>query len=99
MASGRQLVSGYVRAFVEKEGGRIRFRARHDEKGRLFWEVVGVFPDGTEKDVTSSHTGRRKVLRSADAVVGYWLSLFPGEGYLQIPVLPEAGTGIRVAEL
>lgn len=87
--SSRQLVSNYVRAFVEKDGGRIRFRACRDGQGRLYWEVVGVFPDGTEKDVTSSHTGERKVLRSADGVIKYWLSLFPAEAILQIPVHPE----------
>lgn len=91
MTEKRRLVSNYVRAFVEKEGGRIRFRARQDEEGRLYWEVLGVFPDGAEQPITSSNTGRLKVLRTADAVISYWLSLFPTEAYLQMPVLPEAG--------
>lgn len=90
MTEKRRLVSNYVRAFVEKEGGRIRFRARQDDQGRLFWEVLGVFPDGSEQQVTSSNTGRFKTLRTADAVVAYWSSLFPTEAYLQMPVLPEA---------
>ncbi|MFQ8433583.1 hypothetical protein [Amaricoccus sp. W119] len=92
MNTKRRLVSNYVRTFVEKDGGQIRFRARRDEKGRLFWEVLGTFPDGTTELVTSSNTGHYKVLRTADAVVAYWMGLYPNEEYLQLPVIP-ATTG------
>jgi hypothetical protein len=89
MNKKRRLVSNYVRTFVEKDGGRIRFRAKREERGRLIWEVLGIFPDGTEEPVTSSNTGEYKVLRSADAVVSYWIGLYPNEAYLQLPVIPE----------
>lgn len=89
MNTKRRLVSNYVRTFVERDGGRIRFRAKRDERGRLSWEVLGVYPDGTEEPVTSSNTGQLKVLRTADAVVAYWIGLYPEESYLQLPVIPE----------
>lgn len=89
MNTRRRLVSNYVRTFVERDGGRIRFRARRDEKERIYWEVLGVFPDGGEELVTSSNTGQYKVLRTADAVVAYWVSLYPEEPYLQLPVIPD----------
>lgn len=88
MNTKRRLVSNYVRTFIEKEGGGIRFRVVRDERGRLFWEVLGVYPDGTEEAVTSSNTGQYKVLRTADAVVAYWSSLYPKEPYVQLPVIP-----------
>jgi hypothetical protein len=90
MNTNRRLVSNYVRTFVERDGGRIRFRAKRDEKGRLIWEVLGVFPDGTEEPVTSSNTGEYKILRTADAVVTYWVGLYPKETHLQLPVRPDA---------
>jgi hypothetical protein len=90
MNKKRRLVSNYVRTFVERDGGRIRFRAKRDERGRLIWEVLGVLPDGTEEPVTSSNTGGCKVLRLADAVVAYWVGLYPKETHLQLPVLPDA---------
>lgn len=89
MNTKRRLVSNYVRTFVERDGGRIRFRAKLDERDRLIWEVVGVFPDGTEETVTSSNTGQNKVFLSADALVKFWVGLFPKERYLQLPVIPE----------
>jgi len=89
MNTKRKLVSNYVRTFIERDGGRIRFRAIRDERGRLTWEVLGIFPDGTEEPVTSSNTGQYKILRTADAVVGYWVHLYPNEPYLQLPVIPE----------
>ena len=90
MNTKRRLVSNYVRTFVERDGGSIRFRAKRDDKGRLNWEVLGVFPDGTEQQVTSSNTGQYKVLRTADAVVAYWVGLFPEEPNLQLPVIPDS---------
>lgn len=90
MNTKRRLVSNYVRTFVERDGGRIRFRAKRDERDRLMWEVVGVFPDGTEETVTSSNTGQNKVFLSADALVKFWVGLFPKERYLQLPVIPES---------
>ena len=89
MNTKRRLVSNYVRAFIERDGGRLRFRARLDERDRLYWEVLGIYPDGTEEMVTSSNTGHFKVLRSADAVVAYWISLYPREAVLPLPVIPE----------
>jgi hypothetical protein len=89
MNTKRKLVSNYVRTFVERDGGRIRFRAKRDERGRLHWEVLGVFPDGTEEPVTSSNTGQYKTLRTADAVVSYWMALYPKETCLQLPVVPD----------
>jgi hypothetical protein len=89
MNTKRKLVSNYVRTFVEKDGGQIRFRARRDEGGRLSWEVLGVFPDGSEEQVTSSNTGQYKTFRTADAVVAYWIGLYPDERYLQLPVIPD----------
>lgn len=89
MNTKRRLVSNYVRTFVERDGGSIRFRARRDETGRLGWEVLGVYPDGTEEPVTSSNTGQFKTLRTADAVVAYWVSLYPKETHLHLPVNPD----------
>lgn len=89
MSSKRKLVSNYVRVFVGQDGGEIRFRPRRDEAGRLCWEVLGVHPDGTPELVTSSNTGRPKILRSADAVVSYWRGLYPDRSCLRLPVNPD----------
>lgn len=88
METKRRLVSNYVRTFVERDGGQIRFVARRGEKGRLYWEVLGVYPDGATELVTSSNTGQYKTLRTADAVVAYWVTLYPDEQYLPLPVIP-----------
>lgn len=89
MVSRQQLVSNYVRSFVEKDGGSLRFSAKRDDIGRMCWEIFGIYPDGTEHQVTLSGTGRPKILKSADAVIAYWQSIFPTSREVIVPVLPE----------
>lgn len=40
MDSSQQLVSNYVRFFLEDDGGSIRFAAKRDADGRLCWEIL-----------------------------------------------------------
>ena len=87
MDSRQQLVTNYVRSFVENDGGSLRFVPKRDEDGRMCWEVFGIFPDGTEQQVKLSATGRPKVLKSADSVIAYWQSFYPEASEVTIPIL------------
>lgn len=87
MDSSQQLVSNYVRFFLEDDGGSIRFAAKRDADGRLCWEIFGVLPDGTERQVKLSKTGRPKILKSSDAVIAYWQSFYPEASEITIPLL------------
>ena len=87
MDSSQQLVSNYVRFFLDKEGGAIRFVPKRDRDGRMCWEVFGIFPDGNEQQVKLSKTGHPKILKSADALVAYWQSLYPEATEVSIPIL------------
>jgi hypothetical protein len=88
MDNRQQLVTNYVRSFVENDGGSLRFVAKLDDEERMCWEVFGVFPDGTEQQIMLSGTGRPKVLKSADAVVAYWQQFYPTASEVTIPILP-----------
>jgi hypothetical protein len=88
MDSSQQLVTNYVRSFVQNDGGSLRFVPRRDDDGRMCWEVFGIFPDGTEQQVRLSGTGRPKVLKSGDAVIAYWQSVYPEASEVTIPILP-----------
>ena len=58
MDNSQQLVSNYVRSFVENDGGSLRFAPIRDEDGRMCWELYGILPDGTERKVMLSKTGK-----------------------------------------
>jgi hypothetical protein len=88
MDSRQQLVSNYVRSFVENDGGSLRFAPKREEDGRVCWEVFGVYPDGSEQQVKLSGTGRPKILKSADSVIAYWQSIYPEASEVTIPILP-----------
>lgn len=87
MDSSQQLVSNYVRSFVEQDGGSLRFAPIRDEDGRMCWELYGILPDGVERKVMLSKTGRPRIFKSADAVVAYWQDLYPEASEVTIPVL------------
>jgi hypothetical protein len=89
MDSRQQLVSNYVRTFVQNDGGSLRFSPRRDEKGRAYWEVFGVYPDGSEQQIKLSGTGLPKILKSAEAVIAYWQSVYPEATEVTIPILPS----------
>jgi hypothetical protein len=86
MDSRQQLVSNYVRSFVENDGGSLRFVPKLDEDGRMCWELYGVFPDGTERPVMLSKTGKPRIFKSSDAVIAYWLDLYPDAKAINIPI-------------
>ena len=88
MENSQQLVSNYVRAFVENEGGTIHFVPKLDDDGRMCWEIYGVLPDGRRWQVKLSKTGRAKILKSSDAVISYWQSIYPRASEVTIPILP-----------
>lgn len=88
MDSRQQLVSNYVRSFVENEGGSLRFSAIRGEDGRMCWEVFGLWPDGMEQKIMLSGTGRPKILKSADSVIAYWQSFYSDAREITIPILP-----------
>ncbi len=87
MESRQQLVTNYVRSFVQNDGGSLRFVPKTDEDGRMCWEVFGVYPDGGEQQIKLSGTGRPKILKSADAVIAYWISIYPDASEVTIPIL------------
>lgn len=87
MDSSQQLVSNYVRSFVENDGGKLRFVPKKDEYGRPYWELYGILPDGTEQQVKLSKTGRPRLFKSADAVIAYWQDLYPEASEVTVPVL------------
>lgn len=89
MGGNQQLVSNYVRSFLDKDGGKIRFAPKRDEEGRLCWEVFGIFPDGSQQQIKLSRTGHPKILKSSDALIAYWRSLYPDATEVSIPILPE----------
>jgi predicted DCC family thiol-disulfide oxidoreductase YuxK len=89
MDSSQQLVSNYVRSFVENDGGSLRFAPIRDEDGRMCWELYGILPDGAERKVMLSKTGRPRIFKSADAVIAYWQDLYPGATEVSIPILPS----------
>ncbi len=87
MESRQQLVTNYVRSFVQNDGGSLRFAPKRDEDGRMCWEVFGIYPDGEEQQIKLSGTGRPKILKSADAVIAYWQSIYPEASEVTIPIL------------
>ena len=91
MDSSQQLVSNYVRSFVEQDGGSLRFSPIRDEEGRLCWELYGILPDGTERKVMLSKTGKPRIFKSADAVIAYWQDLYPEATEVSISILPRNG--------
>ena len=82
--SVRVLSSYVVREFIAG-GGKLRYRPGRDELGR-YWEVLGVDREGNELPVIIGRTGHPKLLRSADAVVGYQAKMFPGTREVLVPV-------------
>ncbi len=89
MDNRQQLVSNYVRSFVHNDGGSLRFVPKRDEKGRPYWEVFGVYADGSEQQIKLSGTGLPKLLKSAEAVIAYWQSIYPEATEVTIPILPN----------
>lgn len=89
MDNSQQLVSNYVRTFVEEDGGSLRFVPKLDEDGRMCWELHGILPDGTERPVMLSKTGRPRIFKSSDAVIAYWLDLYPRASEITISILPR----------
>jgi len=87
MDRSQQLVSNYVRSFVEHEGGSLRFAPIRDDDGRLCWELYGILPDGTERKVMLSKTGKPRIFKSADAVVAYWQDMYPQATEVFVPIL------------
>lgn len=87
MDSSQQLVSNYVRSFLEQDGGSLRFSPIRDEDGRMCWELYGVSPDGTERKVMASKTGKPRIFKSSDAVIAYWLDYYPEASEITIPIL------------
>jgi predicted DCC family thiol-disulfide oxidoreductase YuxK len=87
MENRQQLVTNYVRSFVQNDGGSLRFAPKRDENGRDYWEVFGVYPDGSEQQIKLSGTGLPKILKSADAVIAYWQSIYPEATEVTIPIL------------
>lgn len=89
MDNSQQLVSNYVRSFVENDGGSLRFAPIRDEDGRLCWELYGILPDGTERKVMLSKTGKPRIFKSSDAIIAYWQDLYPEASEVTIPILPS----------
>ena len=87
MDSSQQLVSNYVRSFVEQDGGSLRFAPILDEDGRMCWQLYGILPDGTERMVMLSKTGKPRIFKSSDAVIAYWQDLYPDATEVAIPIL------------
>lgn len=90
MDSSQQLVSNYVRSFVEQDGGSLRFAPIRDEDGRMCWELYGISPDGVERKVMLSKTGKPRIFKSSDAVIAYWQDLYPEASEVTIPILSGA---------
>ena len=89
MDSSQQLVSNYVRSFVENDGGSLRLVPKRDEDGRMCWELYGVLPDGTEQQVKLSKTGKPRIFKSSDAAISYWQDIYPEASEVTVPVLPN----------
>ena len=87
MDSSQQLVSNYVRSFLEQDGGSLRFAPIRDEDGRMCWELYGISPDGTERKVMASKTGKPRIFKSSDAVIAYWQDIYPEASEITIPIL------------
>ena len=89
MESSQQLVSNYVRSFVELDGGTLRFAPVRDEDGRMCWQLFGILPDGTERQVMLSRTGKPRIFKTSDAVIAYWQDLYPKATDISISILPR----------
>lgn len=86
MHNSQQLVSNYVRSFIQNDGGSLRFVPKQDEYGRLCWELYGILPDGTERQVKLSKTGKPRIFKSSDAIISYWQDLYPEAIEVTVPI-------------
>lgn len=59
----------------------------------MCWELYGILPDGTEQQVKLSKTGKPRIFKSSDAVIAYWLDLYPEASEITIPILPRGSKG------
>lgn len=90
---GKVLLGHVVRSFLDA-GGTLRYKPVEGDGGKTHWLVYGVRADGSEAQVFISRNGEPKRFRSANAVVRYHQSMYPGVDEVVIPVLPlQDGSG------
>jgi len=83
MWNPRVITTDAIPIFLQR-GGKLLYHPHHSPKGWV-WELWGEHPDGKQEPIINSKSGETRIFKSADALVGFHMRIFPDATVVPIP--------------